>query len=559
MTPRTIPQALLDAAATDRSGIVFLRDDDRAERLGHAELVARALRVAAMLRRDGVTAGARVPVALPTGPALIATFYGAMLAGAIPCLLSTPSGFGSTEAFDERFVAICRYVDARHAVVTRDVVARLGARLPATVFVDDVALASAAEDPAADQHAVTLPRPDDVAFLQCTSGSTAAPKGVMVSHANLSANAAQMASALGLGAADVMVSWLPLHHDMGLIGAVLLPLLVGFDTVVMASSRFLRRPVSWLRAISDRGGTVSPAPNFGYGHALARVRDDELARLDLSSWRWAMCGAEPIDCGTLRRFAERFAAAGLAPTAIQPCYGLAEASLAVTIHRGAPFSHDAVDREALAAGRTVAASEPAAATELANCGAPLEGTRIRIVDAAGRAVPDGQIGRIEVAGPSVMLGYYNLPEATAARLRDGWLDTGDLGYLRDGELRITGRAQDVIIIRGKNYDPTDFERAAEQVEGVRRSVGFGVLSAVHARDLLYVVCETERIAAALVDDLCRRIADTVAARTGLRPDRVVVTPLRRAIARTTSGKLQRNTTKQLVLSGQLGTPWKAAS
>jgi fatty-acyl-CoA synthase len=190
----------------------------------------------------------------------------------------------------------------------------------------------------------------------------------------------------------------------------------------------------------------------------------------------------------------------------------------------------------------------------------VEGTAVRVVDEHGALLPDGRIGRIEISGPSVMKGYYNLPEVTAAKLRDGWLDTGDLGYLLGGELRITGRTQDVIIIRGKKYHPTDFERAAELTEGVRRStaVGFGVRSPELARDLLYVVCETDAPDDHPLEAVSTRIAETVAARTGLRPDRVLVTRTRRAFAKTTSGKVARQKTKELVLSGQLGTPWKAA-
>lgn len=549
MKLQTVTQTLYDAADADQCGITFLDDETR---LGYREIVARSLRVAALLRSRGVAVGDHLPMILGTGPAFLTTFYGAMFAGAIPVPISPPMGFGSLEAFAERVMAISRYVDARHAAVAVDLVTGLSSIMPHVEMIDEVTINAA---PADDGFLPHVPGLDDVAFLQCTSGSTGAPKGAMLTHRNLSVNTGQMAHALHLDRTSSLVSWLPLNHDMGLIAAVLTPLFTGYDTAIMSPSRFMRRPASWLKAISDLKATISPAPNFGYSYALARIKDEELEGVDLSSWTHAMCGAEPIDCGKLLRFADRFGRWGLPPNAVQSAYGLAEATVGVAFHpiRG----HDTIDRERFAAGEALDAPSGATSVDIAICGRPVIHSQARIVDEHRNVLPDGHIGRLELAGPQVMKGYYKMPEETAAKLRDGWLDTGDLAYIRDGAIRITGRTQDVIIIRGKKYHPTDFERAAELIQGVRCSVGFGVPSEEHARDLLYVVCEAE-FPENEVDELRSRISDTVAQRTGLRPDHVLVTRTKRAIPKTTSGKVQRQKVKEAVLANRADSPWKAA-
>jgi acyl-CoA synthetase (AMP-forming)/AMP-acid ligase II len=395
--------------------------------------------------------------------------------------------------------------------------------------------------------------------LQCTSGSTGLPKGVALSHGNLLANVEQIGLGVEATAADVVVSWLPLNHDMGIIGCLLFAIYWGMDLVLQTPSRFLRRPSTWVRTIAEYRGTLSPAPNFAYGYLTARVRPDEIDGIDLSSWRVAFCGAEPIDAGTMRKFEECFAHYRLRPSVILPCYGLAEASLAVTFHAwGTPLETDLVDRDALGAeGRAEPGASLSTSTEIVCCGAPLPGTEVKIVDAEGAPLEERRIGRILVRGPSVMRGYYQLPERTAEVLSAGWLDTGDLGYLCGGKLFVTGREKDVVIIRGKCYAPTEFEWAAGEVDGVREgaAVAFGIFDPQRGTELLHLVCEAETSNPAERSRLRDEVMARVAARTGIRPD-IVHFVRRYAIPKTTSGKLQRAKTKQMYLEERPSRSWR---
>ncbi len=326
-----------------------------------------------------------------------------------------------------------------------------------------VAVDAASHWPAADwrPHA---PREGDLAFLQYTSGSTASPKGVMVSHGNLSANERAIAEGFDVRPDDVVVSWLPLFHDMGLIGGLLQALHAGVPTVLMSPRYFLERPLRWLKAIERHRGTVSGGPDFAYRLCLERITDAQRDALDLSSWRLAFSGAEPIRYDTLEGFVRRFAPAGLRATAVYPCYGLAEATLFVTGSRRDQGMRTATfDAPALAQGRGAAADQ---GRTLVACGQPVSRHALRIADPGdGRALGDGQIGEVWVSGPSVAQGYWARPEASAEAFvhREGerWLRTGDLGLCHEGQLYITGRLKDVIIVRGQNLYPQDIERAVE--------------------------------------------------------------------------------------------------
>jgi acyl-CoA synthetase (AMP-forming)/AMP-acid ligase II len=322
----------------------------------------------------------------------------------------------------------------------------------------------------------------------------------------------------------------------------------------MTPFRFLRRPAAWLRAISDYRGTLSPAPNFAYALAARRLNGDDLAGLDLRSWRSALCGAEQIDVATLEAFAARFAGCGFGPHSFTPCYGLAEAALAVTIcDPGRPLAWEHVSRDRLASDRVAAPvteSHLPGGRRLCDCGPVVDGTRIRIVGDAGGELADGQIGEIWMAGPSIASGYYNDPDLGAKVVRDGWFATGDLGYLRGGHLFVAGRRKDLIVIRGHNYQPADFESVAAEVPGVAagRVVAFGAWSAEAATEDLYLLCEKTQASELGDDELGASIKAHVARQTGVLPAVVGLVP-RNYIARTTSGKVQRAATKAMFLSG----------
>lgn len=515
----------------------------------HDDLATAAGRSAAALAAAGVTPGDRVMLCLPTSPEFVTAFFGALLLGAVPTAVATPGGFGSADIFRDKFTRLLAYLEPAAVVATPSVLA--GGALPdAVAAIDGNVLHAVACAPDAPTLAPRLPEPGDLAFIQATSGSTGTPKGVQVTHANLATNCEQIAGVATMGRGDTWVGWLPLHHDMGLIGGFLTPVFRGFDAVLMPPSRFLRSPGDWLRAVSRYRGTFTAAPNFAYGYAAARVTDAELDGVDLSSWRFLFCGAEPIHPPTVQRFVDRFAAWGLPKDALVPCYGMAEASLAVTVNRPhAPIAYDSISRRALT-GNGVALDIPQDdpdAMHIVDCGAPLPGTEVRIVAEDGAICGADVVGRIQFRGPSMTIGYFRLPAETAAATSDGWWDTGDIGYLRDGRLRITGRHKDLIIIRGANYLPTDFELAAQEVAGVRLG---GVAAVGHAdtqglSEELHLIVES----GADVDEhdaLRRAVRVAVSKRTGVLPAGVRVVPPR-SIPKTTSGKVQRAEARRLFL------------
>ncbi|WP_280302765.1 AMP-binding protein [Nocardia abscessus] len=514
----------------------------------HDDLLTVASRAAAGLAAGGVRRGDRVLLCLPTSAEFVTAFFGALLLGAVPTAIATPGGFGAADIFLDRFERLLAYLEPTAVVSIPAVATTLP--LPASVAaIDASSLHALARTPDALALAPHLPAPDDLAFIQATSGSTGTPKGVQITHANLAANCEQIARAAAIGPGDTWVGWLPLHHDMGLIGGFLTPLFRGIDAVLIPPNRFLRHPADWLRAVTRHRGTLTAAPNFAYGYAAARIADSELDGVDLSGWRFLFCGAEPIHPPTVRRFVDRFGAWGLPADALVPCYGLAEASLAVTVSDPrAPIAFDSVSRRELAEDG-VAVDVPAGdrdALDIVDCGAPVLGTEVRVVDEHGSPRGADLIGHVQFRGPSTTPGYFRLPEATAATRVDGWWDTGDIGYLRDGRLRITGRRKDLIIIRGANYLPTDFEIAAEQVPGVRPGgvVAVGRTDAGSGSEELHLIVESAE-APAGHGALARAVRAAVGKRTGVLAAGVrIVAP--RSIPKTTSGKVQRAAARSLL-------------
>jgi acyl-CoA synthetase (AMP-forming)/AMP-acid ligase II len=559
----TLLDALSPAKSARAPSITLIDDDERETSIPLASLREDAVRFGHALRQAGVRTDDRVPIVLPTSREFLVAFFGSIYAGAVPAPVGMP-GFGDIENFGRRMGLLGSYLRASHVITEVSLREATIAAVPDATFIDGAStLASGAALGVGDLPTIAA---EDIALIQCTSGSTGVPKGVMLSHKNLLANCRQIGNAVDVRQDDVVVCWLPLNHDMGIIGCVLFAITCGIDLVLLSPSKFLRRPSAWLRAISKHRGTLSPAPNFAYGYLSSRVKMTEVADCDLSSWRVAFCGAEPIDADTLLRFTRAFAPNGLRADVLLPCYGLAEASLAVTFHRyGTPMKYDIVDREALAMGRaTDPVHEGASQTDLltskvVSCGVPLEGTRIRVVDSERKDLPERYVGRVLIRGPSVTAdGYFELPEETAEVLgADGWLDTGDLGYLREGELYITGREKDIIIIRGKSYVPTDFEWPAAEVPGIRSGgvVAFGVFDASRGTELLHLICETDVKGDLAREKLREEVAANVARRSGVRPDFVRLVR-RYAILKTTSGKARRSKTRQAYLAEESSRRWR---
>ncbi len=544
---RTLPEAL-GAAARGRAGYWFVRDGgDRFTPF--AEVLAAACALGGALRARGLRRGERVALVLVDPEALLTAVLGASVAGLVPTPLAHPFHVDETGPWLDRLAPLLRAAEARAVVSTPALAARLEALRPSVPSLRAVVAWSELGDPALAE--IDRPDADEPALLQFTSGSTSEPRGVLLTHRNLSANVAAIIGPAGLafGAGETGVSWLPLFHDMGLIGQALCPIYGGIDAVFLAPSAFLKRPVEWLAAISRRRGTISFAPSFAYEMCVRRVRDAELDGLDLSSWRVAGCGAEPIAAATLEAFAAKFARVGFRATAFVPSYGLAEHTLAVSLGRG--LRVDVVSGSDLTERRSVspcAATEPDAA-RLVACGRPFPGHALRIVDEDGRPLGERAVGEIAVAGPSVMRGYVSASATAADAPPDGWLRTGDLGYLADGELYVCGRRKDVIIVNGRNHFPQDLEWVASQVDGVRpgRVAAFG-LTTPGRRDRVVVVAEASPGVAApgLITALRLRLLEA----TGLVVDDVVIVP-KGTIGRTSSGKLRRAELRERYARGAL--------
>ena len=408
---------------------------------------------------------------------------------------------------------------------------------------------------------VARPGPAEVAFLQYTSGSTGNPKGVVLTHANLLANLRAMERASGVTAADTFVSWLPLYHDMGLIGACMGSLLVGFRLVLMSPLAFLARPAFWLWTIHRHRATVSAAPNFAYELCANKLDDRDLAGLDLSCWRLAYNGAEPVSPDTIEHFATRFARYGFKRTAMTPVYGLAESAVGLAFPpTGRGPLVDRVDRDTLArlgVARTAAASEPKALS-LVSSGLPLPGHQIRITDASGRELPERAQGHVQFCGPSATAGYYRNPEATS-RLFDGpWLNSGDMGYIAAGELYLTGREKDIIIRAGHNLFPQELEEAVSRLRGVRKG-GVAVFAATDARsgtERLVVLAETREDKAAERSRILTEINNLVVDLMGMPADDIVLAPPR-TVLKTSSGKLRRAACREMYERGETGSTQRA--
>jgi acyl-CoA synthetase (AMP-forming)/AMP-acid ligase II len=399
---------------------------------------------------------------------------------------------------------------------------------------------------------------NDTAMIQFTSGSTGDPKGVVLSHRALLANM----RGIGIGAkfrgTDVAVSWLPLFHDMGLIGHFLGAVAWGMPLVLLPPEKFIRRPKEWLKAISKYKGACSAAPNFAYSLCAKKIKDRDLEGVDLSSWRVALCGAEPISANTVNRFIDRFSPYGFGAGTFFPVYGMAEFSLAATFPPpGRPPKFDRVDRTAFEGkGQAVpkAETEDEAETILwISVGMALPGGHgVRVVDTDGASLPERRVGEIEVRGPSLMDGYYNAPLATVEAMHDGWLRTGDLGYVADGELYVTGRRKEIIIKGGKNLFPQDVEIAAAKVKGVRLGccAAFGLRNEKRGTEDMLLICETRIEDEQQRGDMKIAIRAAVLEATGATPD-VILLVAPGVVPKTSSGKIQRALMRRLYVAGDL--------
>ena len=562
-----------------RTHLIISEDADGQEKtftLTFGELHAAAQRCAAELTRRGVSPGSRVALMLPTSRAFFVSYAGILLAGAIPVPIYPPFRADRIEEYAARQSAILNNAGVSLLLTFRraeSVAKLLKPRVDSLLAVADAEKLIEAADkaPAASPGALPLHLSGvrartgrDIALLQYTSGSTGDPKGVVLTHANLMANIRAVGEAVEMRPEDVGVSWLPLYHDMGLIGAWLTLLYYNIPLTVMSPIAFLTRPERWLWAIHNHRGTLSTAPNFAYELCVRKIADKDIEGLDLSSWRMAMNGAEPVNPGTLERFAARFGKYGFRREALLPVYGLAEASLAVTVPplgRGPVVDH--IEREAFASsGRAITTqSQDENCISFVSAGVAVPRHEIRVVNGAGEEVPERTEGFLWFRGPSATTGYYKNKTATAALLAEGpasvsgefaWVNSGDRAYMADGELYVTGRVKDIIIKGGRNLYPHEVEELAGRVEGVRKGcvVAFGIKDQASGTEKMVVVAEAREIDASRRTAMAAKVTEEVSRGLGLPPDRVELIPLG-SIPKTSSGKLRREETKQLYLAGTL--------
>lgn len=540
---KTLNEALDRAAGFADCGLRILDRRERQTWLDWAEIRRRSTIVAGGLRAQGIGRGEIVGLFYLTGEEFFAAFFGVLMAGAVPAPLYPPVRLGRLAEYQVHTSRMLQAAGVRNALID----GRLRRVLGLALSQAGCRGYTQAELPKRSEVAATV-APDELGLVQFSSGTTRDPKPVALTHQALMA---QTRTLNGFWPDTEQrrhsgVSWLPLYHDMGLIGCVFTVLERPSTLTLIPPELFVARPVVWLRALSKFRATVSPAPNFAFSLCVEKVRDADLQDLDLSEWRAALCGAEAVVPAVLRRFADRFAGCGFRPEALTPVYGLSEAALAVTISDlGEPFRTRSMSRQQ-------SGNAPSHERELVSVGRPLPGFEIQVRDELGAMLVDEEEGRIWIRGPSLMKGYLHQPQATAAVLRDGWLDTGDRGFLYDGELYVSGRAKDVLIVRGANHAPEEIEAMVTELESVRTgcAAAVGYLPEDADREQVWLFVERNR-------DLSDREREAVIAackhrvlaHIGIAVDRVeVLDP--GILPRTSSGKIRRQRALELFLAGE---------
>jgi acyl-CoA synthetase (AMP-forming)/AMP-acid ligase II len=544
---------MLAAAAQTETSLFFVNRKEEDQEVPMARVREQASSIAADLLARGVCKGDRVALVLPTCAEFVECFFGVLCAGAIPVPLYPPVRLGKLDEYHRRTAAMLQAVDA--ALVVSDERIRRFLGVAVQNATPRLGCVTASGLGGADAVEINMAA-EDVALIQFSSGTTRDPKPVALTHENLLFNLAAVASYFAEEGTPnpVGVTWLPLYHDMGLIGNLLSAFYVPGPLVLLPPELFLAVPAAWLRAISRHRGTVSAAPNFAFGLCLKRIRDEELDAVDLSSWSLCLNGAEAVSAAVQRGFSERFGRWGFDASSLTPCYGMAETSLAVTFKpAGTLFKTLGVEADNLASAGVV---EPGS-KELVSVGRPLAGVEVEIRDDHSRPLPPDRVGRIFVRGPSVMAGYFGRADLTDQVLDHGWLDTGDLGFVHEGELFVYGRHKETVIIRGANHVPQDFEAALEGLSGVRTgcAVAVGFVPAGEDDEALAMLVETTPDAPpGLAGDVASRVWE----RTSILAAHVeLLAP--GTLPRTSSGKMRRREARAQWLAGTLTAPKKVSA
>jgi acyl-CoA synthetase (AMP-forming)/AMP-acid ligase II len=562
MTPKavTVLEILSSMEGCTRFGARFVSASEQAEFYTYGEVLRRARASAAFLQSRGLKPGDHVAIILPTGVEFFDAFLGTQLAGAVPTALYPPFRLGKLDEYFTRLRRMLKRIDARFLITEKRIKRLIGegvagvSSLRAVIEAGDLAAEPGQPGPVAVD-------PDSPAFFQFSSGSTSDPKAVVVSHRGLACNLAMMQHSLVYRDESEIengcVCWLPLYHDMGLVGCLYLGLYYPATMTYLGPDAFLGRPALWLRTISRYKAAISPAPNFAYAYCVNKIRDEELDGVDLSRWRAALNGAEPIDPESVRAFTARFARWGLPPAAITPVYGLAEAGLAVSFTRlDDPPLITEFDRDLLA---TEARAVRGQGRRLVAVGSSLPGVAVEIRDNDDHVLPEGSVGRIVIKGPSVTSGYFDDPEATAKAIRDGWLDTGDLGFFFEENLYVAGRVKDLIIIRGRNFAPQEVEELLLTVPGLRAGCAVAVGGVVEGQgEQLIVLAESDNRHPRNAEEVIAEVRSRIRAGLALSPHHVELLPPG-TLPRTSSGKLRRAEALRQFVAGELVPPEKVTA
>jgi fatty-acyl-CoA synthase len=544
---RNVWQGMMKGLSHSERGLIILEEEGETV-YAPGELVEAAERAACSLVRAGIEPGDRVGIMAQTTPATVISLLGCWAAGAVAVPLPLPMRAIEPHSFIEQSRRRLQMVEAKLLALPGSLLPMVGEMGVGMKLVACEELDAGGGMPPAPTT------PHDVALVQFTSGSTSEPRGVVLTHANIMANVRAISRKVKLSHRDCIVSWMPLYHDMGLIGFLITALSSGATLVLMSPQRFVSDPALWMRTISEHRATITGGPNFAYALSARVLAAGTAGELDLSSLRLALNGAEPVDAEVLDGFVEAGKPYGLRKQVPYPVYGLAEATLAVTFPQpGKRYRLDHVSRAGIEEESFARPGEPGeeGTRALASLGSALEGLEVSVVKKDGSEAGDREVGEVCVRGASLMQGYWGDPEATAKALRDGRLHTGDLGYLADGELYLVGRIKDMVIIGGRNLFPEDVERCAEQVSGVRKgnAVVFGVTTR-RGRERLVLVGETRLSCPDAAREAARAISSTVREEMGVPVREVVLVPAG-SLPKTSSGKKRRFLCRELYLGQQL--------
>lgn len=554
LTNSTIPALLkeLEYQAADEIAIVF-QQKDQDQRLTYAELVRRSAVYCRAFEQAGIASGEPVIIILDHRLELISAFFGAVLHGAVPAIMPFLTEKLSPERYRESLGSLIEITEPSALVTYRDFQDEIdkielsGSSLRSILYVED--------QPASvewdwTEAAGLNSQPEDIVLLQHSSGTTGLQKGVALSHQAILNQLEAYSSALNLTGMDVIVSWLPLYHDMGLIAGFLLPILLRVKLVLMSPFEWVRAPYRLMRAVSEHGGTLTWLPNFAYNFCAKKIRDRDLEGVDLSTWRAVINCSEPMRWESHEMFLSRFESYGLQASALATCYAMAENVFAVT--QGgieAPLLIDEVRRSSLSGER---AARPESADEdtvkVLSAGPPIANTEIRVIDDEGRSLPERAIGEIALRGDSLLSEYYKRPDLTAKSFSNGWYKTGDLGYMYRGELFITGRAKELIIVGGKNIYPQDLEAIVDEIPGVYpgRAVAFGIFNEAIGTEDVAVVAEHDEDSQAETDLIVRQIRAAIAAGSDVTARYIQIVE-RGWLIKTSSGKNARAANKEKFL------------